>query len=115
MNDVMPGSDGPENLKILKKSQWGVDCGPCKQTIELLPLGQRMEFSAIQLSSDHGVEKLRFDHGVEKLGPDHGVEKLRLDHEMYRTLGVLLASYDYERLLRIVSFSSCRRTEIRSL
>ncbi len=38
----MPGSDGPENLKILKKSQWGVDCGPCKQTIELLPLRQRM-------------------------------------------------------------------------
>ena len=46
----MPESDGPENLKILKKRQLGVDCGPCRQTIELLPLGQRMEFSAIELS-----------------------------------------------------------------
>ena len=27
-----------------------VDIGPCRQTIELLPLGQRIEFSAIELS-----------------------------------------------------------------
>ena len=46
----MPGSDGHENSKILKKSQLGVDCGRCRQTTELLPLGQRMEFSAIELS-----------------------------------------------------------------
>ena len=35
-------------------------------------------------------------------------------HEMCRTFGVLLVQYDYERLLRIVSLSSCRRTEFRS-
>ncbi len=28
----MPRSDGPENLKILKKRQLGVDFGPCRQT-----------------------------------------------------------------------------------
>ena len=44
----MPGSYGPENLKILKKSQLKVDID--RQTIEFLPLGQRMEFSAIELS-----------------------------------------------------------------
>ena len=31
----MPGSDGHENLKILKKSQLGVDFGPCRQTVGL--------------------------------------------------------------------------------
>ena len=35
MNDVMPGSDGPENLKILKKGQLKVDIGPCRQTVGL--------------------------------------------------------------------------------
>ena len=78
----MPGSDGPENLKILKKSQLGVDCGPCRQTIELLALRQRMEFSAIELSSDYSVEKLSSDHGVEKLGSDNNVEKLGSDHDV---------------------------------
>ena len=32
-------------------------------------------------------------------------------HEMCWTLGVILAQYDYERVLRIVSLSSCRWTE----
>ena len=31
----MPGSDGPENLKILKKSQLGVDFEPGRQTVGL--------------------------------------------------------------------------------
>ena len=35
VNDVMPRSDGPENLKILKKSQLGVDCERCRQTVGL--------------------------------------------------------------------------------
>ena len=35
MNDVVPGSDGPENLKILKKGQLGVDFGPYRQTVGL--------------------------------------------------------------------------------
>ena len=65
VDDVMSGSDGPENLKILKNSHLGVDLGPCRQ-----------------LSSNDGVVKL---------GSDDGVEKLRLDHEMCRTLGVMLA------------------------
>ena len=70
VNDVMPGRDGPENLKILKKSQlgvdfepcrqtvgfsaieadsrsWGFEIRPCRQTIEFLPLGQRIETSIV--------------------------------------------------------------------
>ena len=35
VNDVMPGSNGPENSKILKKSQLGVDLGPCRQRVGL--------------------------------------------------------------------------------
>ena len=35
VNDVIPGSDGPENLKILKKRQFGVDFGPCRLTFGL--------------------------------------------------------------------------------
>ncbi len=35
MNDIMPGSDGPENLKIWKKSQLEVDFGLCRQTFGL--------------------------------------------------------------------------------
>ena len=35
MNDVMPGSDGPENLKIFKNSQLGVDLVACKQIVGL--------------------------------------------------------------------------------
>ena len=73
MNDVMPGNDDPENLKILKKSQLGVNCGRCSRTVGL---------SAIELSSDHNVEKL---------GSDYGGETLRLDHEMCGALGMLLA------------------------
>ena len=30
VDDVMPGSDGPENLRILKKSQLGVEIEPLK-------------------------------------------------------------------------------------
>ena len=41
VDDVMPGNDGPENLRSLKKSQLKVDIGPCRQTIE---------FSANELS-----------------------------------------------------------------
>ena len=75
----MPGSDGPENLKILKKGQLGVDFGPCRQTVG---------FSAIEVDS----MKLSSDHGVEKLRADYGVEKLRLVHEMCRALGRCLPS-----------------------
>ena len=46
----MLGSDGPENLKIFKMSHFGVDCEPCRQTIKLLPFGQRNEFSTRELS-----------------------------------------------------------------
>ena len=40
----MPGRDGPENLKILKKSLLKVDIGPWRQRIEFLPLRHRVEF-----------------------------------------------------------------------
>ena len=29
----MPGRDGPENLRILKKSQLRVEIGPCRQIV----------------------------------------------------------------------------------
>ncbi len=38
MDDVMPGKDGPENLRILKKSQLKVDIGPWRQIVESLIL-----------------------------------------------------------------------------
>ena len=38
VDDVMPGRDGPENLRILKKSQLRVEIGPWRQTVEFLPL-----------------------------------------------------------------------------
>ena len=45
VDDVMPGRDGPENLRILKKSQLKVvDIGPWRQRIEFLPLRHRVEF-----------------------------------------------------------------------
>ena len=37
MDDVMPGRDGPENLRILKKSQLRVEIGPWRQKVEFLP------------------------------------------------------------------------------
>ena len=33
--DVMPRSDGSENLKVLKKRSWKVDIGPCRQKVGL--------------------------------------------------------------------------------
>ena len=59
VDDVMPRRDGLRIRKILKKIQLRpdngveklkVDIGLCRQTIEFQPLGQRMEFSAIELS-----------------------------------------------------------------
>ena len=46
-DDVMPRRDGPENLRIVKKSQLKVDNGPCRQIIEFLPLGHRVQFSIV--------------------------------------------------------------------
>ena len=42
VDDVMPGRDGPENLRILKKTQLRVDIGPWRQ---------RIKFSAMESSS----------------------------------------------------------------
>ena len=33
VNDVMPGRDGPENLRLLKKSQLELEIGLCRQTV----------------------------------------------------------------------------------
>ena len=49
VNEVMTGSDGPENLKILKKCLSGVDCGLGRQTTESFPLGHR-ELSSLPRS-----------------------------------------------------------------
>ena len=35
----------------VRPGSWGFEIGPCRQTIEFLSLGQRMEFSAIEFST----------------------------------------------------------------
>ena len=40
----MPGRDGPENLRILKKSQLRVEIGPWRQRIEFSAIEARVEF-----------------------------------------------------------------------
>ena len=54
--DVMPGRDGPENSRILKKSQLKVDIGPRRQIVEFLLLGYRVEIWGF----GHWVEELSF-------------------------------------------------------
>ena len=44
VDDVLPGRDGPENLRILKKSQLKVDIGLCWQRIEFLRLKDVINF-----------------------------------------------------------------------
>ena len=44
VDDVMPGRDGLEILRILKKSQLRVEIGQWKQRVEFLPLRHRVEF-----------------------------------------------------------------------
>ena len=65
---------------------WGFEIGPCRQTIEFLPLGQRMEFSG------HRVEFSTVVVAVKFFGSQPA--KMNWDlkhHEMCRMLGVLLA------------------------
>ena len=38
----MPGRDGPENLRILKKSRLKVKIGPRRQRVEFLPLRREL-------------------------------------------------------------------------
>ena len=39
VDDVMPGRDDPENMRILKKSQLRVEIGPCRQIVEFSAIG----------------------------------------------------------------------------
>ena len=48
VDDVMPRRDGPENLRILKKSQLRVEIGLWRQTVEFLPLGHGVESLGIR-------------------------------------------------------------------
>ena len=72
MDDLMPGRDGPENLRILKKSQLKVDTGPCRQRVEflplswelgILPLSRRVEFSNVTAA----VKIFRISTGRDEL------------------------------------------------
>ena len=69
----MPGSDGPENLKILKKRNWELTLNHVGRQLGYLPLRQIVE--------------VEFRPWCGEVGSD--VEKLRLDHLMYRALGLL--------------------------
>ena len=80
----MPGSDAPENLKILKKSQWGVDFGRYRQTVGCLP------------------QWLSSDHDGEKLGPNMALRNWDWTTRYAECWGVVSIVW-HERLLRIVS------------
>ena len=47
----MPGRDGPENLRILKKRQLKVDIGPCRQRVVFSAMELRVGDSAIESKS----------------------------------------------------------------
>ena len=49
VDDVMPGRDGPEDLRILKKSQLRVEFGPWRQRVEFLPLRHRVVFGPLKM------------------------------------------------------------------
>ena len=78
--------DGPVNLRILKRRQWGIR-----------PLKTAVEFSDVE-SCDRALQ----------ISTD-GELKL---HDICRTLGGGSTLYGYQRLLRIVSLSSCPKPEI---
>ena len=72
---------------------WGFEIGPCRQTIEFLPLNGVLclEFSTVAASVKFlGSRPAKMNRDLKR-------------HEMCRTLRVVLAYYDYERPLRIVS------------
>ena len=53
VDDIMPGIDGPENLRILKSVSWDLrfDIGPWwRQTVEFLPLRHWVEFSTVAVA-----------------------------------------------------------------
>ena len=82
-DDVVPGRDGPENLRILKKSQLKVDIGPWKT---------RVEFSTVAATG--------------KIFRSLQTEILNITRCAIRWNGVCI--------VRIVSLSWCRRTEVRN-
>ena len=85
----MPGSDGPENLKILKMSQFGVDFGPCRQTAGL---------SASMADSWSWVPTMI----VRSWGPTMVLRNWDSTTRCAERWGVVSIVW-YERLLRIVS------------
>ena len=93
MNDIIPRSDGSENLKILKKSQLRVDCGRCRQTVEVGVWPWCWEVGVWPGSWD-------FEVGPWKTI----VEFLPLGHRVgFWPLKDVVSIVWYERLLRIVS------------
>ena len=64
MDDVIPGRDGLENLRYLKKSQLKVDIGPWRQTVESLPLEHR-ELSSLLLRHVVGVLQIFTDRDLK--------------------------------------------------
>ena len=123
LNDVMPGSDGPDNWKILKKSQLGVDFGRCGQMVGLSVIEEDSLSWVRQLWWEVGVRPWCCEVGIWpgswgfEIGPWKTiVEFLPLGHRVgFQPLKDVVSIVWYERLLRIVSLSSCRRTELRSL
>ena len=89
MNNVMPESDGPENLKILKNNQLGVDFGQCWQTVGL---------SAIEAYSWSWVPTMVLRSFKNRLSPS--VEELKSEVNKQfvpeqRSLPVFLHMYCY--------------------
>ena len=93
VDDIMTIRDGPENLRILKKSQLRVEIGPWRQTLEFSAIGaKRIEFSTVE-------------DVVGIFGS--------LPTEILNTTRCT-ARWDGVSIVRIVSLSSCRRTEVRN-
>ena len=105
-----------EDLGILKKtSVFGVDFRPCKSDNFLCHLGHR-ELSSLPWTREFGSQTIGSDYAVDKLKSDHGVLQISTDRDLkhYGMRSVFVGSDSTVSTVRILSLSSCRRTELRS-
>ena len=52
MDDIVPGRDGPENLRILKKSQLRVEVGPWSRVVGDSPIESKSSVFRISTGRD---------------------------------------------------------------
>ena len=98
VNDVMSGSDGPENLKILKKSQLGFDLGQCRKTVALSAIEAESWSWGLTIMVRSWVRQCCWEVEYRPWFWDIDIGPWNAS-----SVWVLLTLYDYEILLRIVS------------